>query len=133
MSRTRRQGPSLPEVRHATARTKVPSGGRRPRCPSYSGGSPPRRRGRSCPTLGPAETQEQAEGLGPAEVQEQPEGLASAEVQEQTEGFAPAGPAPAEAYSPAEVYGTAAVYAAEEYDPPDDYPMAEYDTGTAAV
>ena len=83
--------------------------------------------------LGPAEVQEQAEGLAPAEVQEQAEGLAPAEVQEQAEGLAPAGPAPAEAHSPAEVYGTAAAYEAEEYDPPDGYPMAEYDTGTAAV
>jgi MinD-like ATPase involved in chromosome partitioning or flagellar assembly len=94
--------------------------------------------------LGPGETQDQAEefapaetpeqpGLGPAEVQERAEGLAPAEVQEQAEGLAPADPAPAEAHSPAEVYGTAAAYGAEEYDPPDGYPMAEYDTGTAAV
>jgi MinD-like ATPase involved in chromosome partitioning or flagellar assembly len=63
-----------------------------------------------------AETQEQAAGPAPAEAQEQP-----------------AGPAPGEAHSPAEVYGTAAAYGPEEYDPPDGYPMAEYDTGTAAV
>jgi MinD-like ATPase involved in chromosome partitioning or flagellar assembly len=63
-----------------------------------------------------AETQEQAAGSAPAEAQEQP-----------------AGPAPGEAHSPAEVYGTAAAYGPEEYDPPDGYPMAEYDTGTAAV
>jgi MinD-like ATPase involved in chromosome partitioning or flagellar assembly len=31
------------------------------------------------------------------------------------------------------VYGTAAAYGPEEYDPPDGYPMAEYDTGAAAV
>jgi MinD-like ATPase involved in chromosome partitioning or flagellar assembly len=43
------------------------------------------------------------------------------------------GPAPAEANSPAEVYGAAAAYGPEEYDPPDGYPMAEYDTGAAAV
>ena len=39
------------------------------------------------------------------------------------------GPAPAEANSPAEVYGAAAAYGPEEYDPPDGYPMAEYDIG----
>ena len=63
-----------------------------------------------------AETQEQAAGPAPAEAQEQS-----------------AGPAAAEAHSPAEVYGTAVAYGPEEYDPPDGYPMAEYDTGTAAV
>ena len=63
-----------------------------------------------------------------AETQEQPAGPAPAEAQEQ-----PAGPAPGGAHSPAEVYGTAAAYGPEEYDPPDGYPMAEYDTGTAAV
>jgi MinD-like ATPase involved in chromosome partitioning or flagellar assembly len=31
------------------------------------------------------------------------------------------------------VYGTAAAYRPAEYDPPDGYPMAEYDTGPAAV
>jgi MinD-like ATPase involved in chromosome partitioning or flagellar assembly len=67
------------------------------------------------------ETQEQAAGPAPAEAQEQPAGPA------------PDGPAAAEAHSPAEVYGTAAAYGPEEYDPPDGYPMAEYDTGTAAV
>jgi MinD-like ATPase involved in chromosome partitioning or flagellar assembly len=63
-----------------------------------------------------------------AEAQEQSAGPAPAEAQEQS-----AGPAPGEAHSPAEVYGTAAAYGPEEYDPPDGYPMAEYDTGTAAV
>ena len=37
----------------------------------------------------------------------------------------------AEADSPAEVYGPAAGYGHEEYDPPDGYPMAEYDIGAA--
>ena len=62
--------------------------------------------------------EDQAWVPAPAETKEQPEGLA---------------PAPAEPHSPAEVYGAAAAYAPEEYDPPDGYPMAEYDTGTAAV
>ncbi|HSS90925.1 MAG TPA: AAA family ATPase [Streptosporangiaceae bacterium] len=75
-----------------------------------------------------AETQEQAAGPAAAEAQEQSAGPAAAEAQEQA-----AGPAAAEAHSPAEVYGTAAAYGPEEYDPPDGYPMAEYDTGTAAV
>ena len=56
-----------------------------------------------------------------------PRGLPGlAQAQDQAEG-----PAPAEANSPAEVYGTAA-HGPEEYDPPDGYPMAEYDTGAAA-
>jgi MinD-like ATPase involved in chromosome partitioning or flagellar assembly len=73
-----------------------------------------------------AEAQEQAAGPAPAEAQEQAARLAPADP-------APADPAPAEAHSPAEVYGTAAAYGPEEYDPPDGYPMAEYDTGAAAV
>jgi MinD-like ATPase involved in chromosome partitioning or flagellar assembly len=78
----------------------------------------------------PAEAGASAEDTVPAsaETQEQSAGPAPAEAQEQ-----PAGPAAAEAHSPAEVYGTAAAYGPEEYDPPDGYPMAEYDTGTAAV
>ncbi len=98
-----------------------------------SGGLGPAETQERAEGLGPADVQEPAEGLAPAEVQERAEGLAPAEVQEQAEGLAPAGPAPAGAHSPAEVYGTAAAYEAEEYDPPDGYPMAEYDTGTAAV
>jgi MinD-like ATPase involved in chromosome partitioning or flagellar assembly len=81
----------------------------------------------------PAEAQEQLAGPVPAEAQEQAAGPAPAEAQEQAAGPAPGGPAAAEAHSPAEVYGTAAAYGPEEYDPPDGYPMAEYDTGTAAV
>jgi MinD-like ATPase involved in chromosome partitioning or flagellar assembly len=83
--------------------------------------------------LAPAEAQEQAAGLAPAEAQEQAAGPVPAEAPEQSAGLAPAGPASAEAHSPAEVYGTAAAYGPEEYDPPDGYPMAEYDTGAAAV
>jgi MinD-like ATPase involved in chromosome partitioning or flagellar assembly len=37
-----------------------------------------------------------------------------------------------EAPSPAEGYGAAALYEQEEYDPPDGYPMAEFDTGARA-
>ena len=101
----------------------------------------------------PAEAQEQATGFAPAEDREQAVGFAPADDREQAAGPvtvepAPAGPAPtdpppagpalagpalAEAHSPAEVYGTAAAYGPEEYDPPDGYPMAEYDTDTAAV
>jgi MinD-like ATPase involved in chromosome partitioning or flagellar assembly len=81
----------------------------------------------------PAETQEQVWVPAPAEAQEQAAGPAPAEAQEQAAGPTPGGPAAAEAHSPAEVYGTAAAYGPEEYDPPDGYPMAEYDTGTAAV
>ena len=83
--------------------------------------------------LPPAATQDQSAGPVPAEAQEQSAGPVPAEAQEQVAGLAPAGPAPAEAHSPAEVYGTAAAYGPEEYDPPDGYPMAEYDTGAAAV
>jgi len=74
-----------------------------------------------------------AGAAGVVEAQDQAGAPAPAEPREQVEGLAPVGPAPAEPYSPAEVYGTAAAYAPEEYDPPDGYPMAEYDTGTAAV
>ena len=74
-----------------------------------------------------------AGAAGFVEEQDQAGAPAPAEPREQVEGLAPVGPAPAEPYSPAEVYGTAAAYAPEEYDPPDGYPMAEYDTGTAAV
>jgi len=68
---------------------------------------------------------------GAAEAEEAAESAAAGDpawMQEQA-----ARPAPAEAHSPAEVYGTAAAYGPEEYDPPDGYPMAEYDTGAAAV
>jgi MinD-like ATPase involved in chromosome partitioning or flagellar assembly len=103
---------------------------------------------------GPAEAVDRAEAVGPVEaadpagVQDQAEGPAPVEARERTAGFAPSdtppvgtapagpatvGPAPAEANSPAEVYGAAAAYGPEEYDPPDGYPMAEYDTGAAAV
>ena len=94
------------------------------------------------PTL--AEAQDQAPGLAPRKprTRRRPRtggspgpaaGLAPAEAQDQAAGPAPTGAAPAEAHSPAEVYGTAAAYGPAEYDPPDDYPMAEYDTGPAAV
>jgi len=83
--------------------------------------------------LPPAATQDLSAGPVPAEAQEQSAGPVPAEAQEQVAGLAPAGPAPAEAHSPAEVYGTAAACGPEEYDPPDGYPMAEYDTGAAAV
>jgi MinD-like ATPase involved in chromosome partitioning or flagellar assembly len=92
-------------------------------------------------TADPAEVQDQAEGPGRAEAREQTAGFVPADtapVGAATEGSAqagpaPVGPAPAEANSPAEVYGAAAAYGPEEYDPPDGYPMAEYDTGAAAV
>jgi MinD-like ATPase involved in chromosome partitioning or flagellar assembly len=74
-----------------------------------------------------------AEAVGYAQEQDQAGVPTPAEAQEQPEGLAPAEPAPDEAHSPAEVYGTAAAYEPEEYDPPEGYPMAEYDTGTAAV
>ena len=102
----------------------------------------------------PAETQNQMAGPAPAEAQDQMADFAPAEAQDQMAGPAPAqawnqmaDPAPAEAHdlaegaspaeahslaeaaSPAEVYGPAAAYEHEEYDPPDDYPMAEYDVG----
>jgi MinD-like ATPase involved in chromosome partitioning or flagellar assembly len=79
---------------------------------------------------GPAQADglEQIAGLPPAATQDQSAGPVPAEAQEQ-----PPGPVPAEAHSPAEVYGTATAYGPEEYDPPDGYPMAEYDTGAAAV
>jgi MinD-like ATPase involved in chromosome partitioning or flagellar assembly len=79
-----------------------------------------------------AATQGQAAGPAPVEAQGQAAGLTPAGAQGEA-GPAPAGPAPAEAHSPAEVYGTAAAYRPAEYDPPDGYPMAEYDTGPAAV
>ena len=82
------------------------------------------------PGTGPEGT---AEAAGFAQEQDQAGVPTPAETQEQPEGLAPAEPALDEAHSPAEVYGTAAAYAPEEYDPPEGYPMAEYDTGTAAV
>jgi MinD-like ATPase involved in chromosome partitioning or flagellar assembly len=87
----------------------------------------------------PAEAAGPREAAGPAEAQERGEGPVLAEAVDPAEAVEPVGardqaegPAPAETHSPAEVYGTAAAYGHEEYDPPDDYPMAEYDTGAAA-
>jgi MinD-like ATPase involved in chromosome partitioning or flagellar assembly len=87
---------------------------------------------------GPVEAAEPEEAgaagaADPAQAQGQAGGPAPTETQEQAAGLAPARPVPAEAHSPAEVYGTATAYGPEEYDPPDGYPMAEYDTGAAAV
>jgi MinD-like ATPase involved in chromosome partitioning or flagellar assembly len=73
-----------------------------------------------------AEVPEPARVVEPAQVPE------PARVKEPAEAEGQAGLAPAEARGPAQVYGAAAAYAQEEYDPPDGYPMAEYDTGAAA-
>jgi MinD-like ATPase involved in chromosome partitioning or flagellar assembly len=67
----------------------------------------------------PAEPQDPAPGTG--------EASAAPSSPAQESGEAPAAPS-----SPAQEYGTAAGYGHEEYDPPDEYPMAEFDTGAPA-
>jgi MinD-like ATPase involved in chromosome partitioning or flagellar assembly len=74
----------------------------------------------------PGEARDQAEGPVPAGAAEGPARAGAAEDQ------GPAGLPPAEARGPAQVYGAATAYGQQEYDPPDGYPMAEYDTGAAA-
>jgi MinD-like ATPase involved in chromosome partitioning or flagellar assembly len=78
----------------------------------------------------PSQAQNQMAGPVPAEAQNQVADPAPAEAHDLAEGASPAeAHSLAEAASPAEVYGPAAAYEHEEYDPPDDYPMAEYDIG----
>jgi MinD-like ATPase involved in chromosome partitioning or flagellar assembly len=95
-------------------------------------GAEPEETAEPASTAGFVPERDQAAFPASAETQGQATGPAPAEAQGQA-GPAPAGPAPTEAHSPAEVYGTAAAYGPAEYDPPDGYPMAEYDTGPAAV
>jgi MinD-like ATPase involved in chromosome partitioning or flagellar assembly len=78
----------------------------------------------------PAEAQDQMAAPAPAEAHDLAEGASLAEAHSLAEAASPADAhSLAEAASPAEVYGPAAAYEHEEYDPPDDYPMAEYDIG----
>ena len=78
----------------------------------------------------PAEAQNQMAGPAPAEAWNQMADPAPEEAHDLADGASPAeAHSLAEAASPAEVYGPAAAYEHEEYDPPDDYPMAEYDVG----
>ena len=80
--------------------------------------------------LAPAEAQDKMAAPAPAQAWNQMADPASAEAHDLAEGASPAeAHSLAEAASPAEVYGPAAAYEHEEYDPPDDYPMAEYDVG----
>jgi MinD-like ATPase involved in chromosome partitioning or flagellar assembly len=78
----------------------------------------------------PAQAQDQMAGPAPAQAWNEMADPASLEAQDLAEGASLAeAHGLAEAASPAEVYGPAAAYEHEEYDPPDDYPMAEYDIG----
>jgi MinD-like ATPase involved in chromosome partitioning or flagellar assembly len=78
---------------------------------------------------GQAQASEQAEITEPAGAAEETEAASPAGTPDKTEDAVPAGgAAPAEAGSPAQVYGAATAYGDGEYDPPDGYPMAEYDT-----
>jgi len=78
---------------------------------------------------GQVQASEQAEATEPAGAAEEAEAASPAGTPDVMGDAVPAGgAAPAEAGSPAEVYGAAAAYGDGEYDPPDGYPMAEYDT-----
>ncbi|HYB86850.1 MAG TPA: AAA family ATPase [Streptosporangiaceae bacterium] len=81
---------------------------------------------------GQVQASEQAEATEPAGAAEEAEAASPAGTPDVMGDAVPAGgAAPAEAGSPAEVYGAAAAYGDGEYDPPDGYPMAEYDTAAS--
>jgi MinD-like ATPase involved in chromosome partitioning or flagellar assembly len=80
----------------------------------------------------PAEVVEPAGAPEPARMAEPAEVVEPARVAEPAQAQGQAGLSPAEAVSPAQIYGVPAAYGHEEYDPPDDYPMAEYHTGAPA-